>query len=428
MLDFFGIRNFKGLVKADIELKPITILIGANGSGKSSIAQALLLIKQIEIDNKIKVNGPYINLGEKEDIYSNRDTAVPIKFTFRGKRDNAIYDYEVEIENHVISAKKGKLKSDFFSLTSTLSSVNPSVYQGKGFTLNLAPSNRILRIFEQSGSSTTSYDPKELETARTKLYTLSSALRRDFPEFWLIPAVRGTLNPFEPLQDTPRSNLAIPSQEGLNERNANWVSTLAYQPHVLETVSSWCNEILGTPLKDRLAPQKRITLERTREITDKKRDQRPNISLVNEGFGLNQLAFLLTQLALASPDSTVIIEEPEIHLHPRAQSKLMEILIKEALDRRKRLLITTHSEHIIYHALTKLGLGELKQDELALYHFEERKDGCHGKKLEVDEKGRLKEGLPDFFEANIEQYKRYIDVLIGTEAEERNNDREILHT
>ncbi|MFQ5820829.1 MAG: AAA family ATPase [Candidatus Heimdallarchaeota archaeon] len=46
MIKRFRVQNFKGIRDADLELRPITILIGANDSGKSTIAQALLLIKQ----------------------------------------------------------------------------------------------------------------------------------------------------------------------------------------------------------------------------------------------------------------------------------------------------------------------------------------------------------------------------------------------
>jgi len=106
-----------------------------------------------------------------------------------------------------------------------------------------------------------------------------------------------------------------------------------------------------------------------------------------------------------------------IHLHPIAQSKLLDVLLEEGKIRNIKLLITTHSEKIVYYALTKVGLNEIPFNDLSLYHFKNIEGGCISNPISFDEKGRLSEGLPDFFETNLDQYKRYIDILIGKEEE-----------
>ena len=68
--------------------------------------------------------------------------------------------------------------------------------------------------------------------------------------------------------------------------------------------------------------------------------------LINEGFGINQTIYLLTKV-LRPEASVLLIEESEIHLHPTAQSKLIEALVKIVENENKTLIISTHSERII---------------------------------------------------------------------------------
>ncbi|PWI48886.1 hypothetical protein CEE45_04825 [Candidatus Heimdallarchaeota archaeon B3_Heim] len=429
LLEYLGIKYFKGIVEANIELKPITILIGANGSGKSSIGQAMLLLKQSLESETLVIDGENIRFGELEDVFFNRDQTIPIEFTLKGRKKKLQYEEEITISNGKISYFAELKIPPYGIIKGSDAKVNPEqLHYSKNTRISISPTKKFGKPFDITSSSSSGEERRVLNQTRRELSSSFSIIEDDLFPLWYVPSIRGTLKPFEFLEDNPVENLLTPSNERFEIINSKWISTLAYKPEILEIVSSWCNQILKKPLKDKLFPGKKITLESVKQVDRKKREQIPNISILNEGFGLNQLAFLLTQLALASPESIIIIEEPEIHLHPRAQSKLIEVFIREALDCNKRLLITTHSEHIVYHALTKIGLGELKKHELALYHFKDDRNGCYGKELEFDKNGRLKEGLPDFFEANIEQYKRYIDVLVGVKPEGKENDREKLHT
>ena len=70
------------------------------------------------------------------------------------------------------------------------------------------------------------------------------------------------------------------------------------------------------------------------------------VNIVSEGFGANSLIMLLLQLVSADKGATVMIEEPEIHLHPKAQAELASVLAEVALEEDKQVIMTTHSEHI----------------------------------------------------------------------------------
>ncbi len=87
MLKKIKFKEYKGYKEAEIDLKPITILLGANSSGKSSILQLLLMFEQTlnldqKYDSALKLNGKHTNLGETENIFRNKDTSKNLTFSF----------------------------------------------------------------------------------------------------------------------------------------------------------------------------------------------------------------------------------------------------------------------------------------------------------------------------------------------------------
>jgi predicted ATPase len=100
MLDKLGISNYKAFENAEIPIKPITILLGANSVGKSSIIQLLLLLQQTGKEDlksyrsALKLYGGYVNLGDAVNLFRKRDTKKPleIKFSLRSKKIHCLMD------------------------------------------------------------------------------------------------------------------------------------------------------------------------------------------------------------------------------------------------------------------------------------------------------------------------------------------------
>ncbi len=87
MIKKFGFCNYKAFDEDSIDLKPITILLGANSSGKSSLLQLLLLFKQTiniegSYESALKLNGKFVGLGEIENIFKNKNTDNDLTFSF----------------------------------------------------------------------------------------------------------------------------------------------------------------------------------------------------------------------------------------------------------------------------------------------------------------------------------------------------------
>jgi predicted ATPase len=141
---------------------------------------------------------------------------------------------------------------------------------------------------------------------------------------------------------------------------------------------------------------------------------RSNVAL--EPFSLAQLLYVVPLVLAARPSSTILIEEPEIHLHPRAQAKLVERLAKISEEYNLQLILTTHSEHVLFRLLTLVREGTLKPEELKIYYFEREKTmppKISIEELKVNEKGELDKGLKGFFEADLNELSRFVRAKSG---------------
>ena len=82
------------------------------------------------------------------------------------------------------------------------------------------------------------------------------------------------------------------------------------------------------------------------------------------------MPFILAPIALTPKTETILLSEPEAHLHPKAQSDLAEIFIKVWQKEQKQFLIETHSEHILTAFLNAVAKGKLSKNDFSIYYFE----------------------------------------------------------
>lgn len=121
--------------------------------------------------------------------------------------------------------------------------------------------------------------------------------------------------------------------------------------------------------------------------------------------------FLLAQLARSRSNSLIVIEEPEAHLHPRAQAALVDLLTDVAKAERKQIVLTTHSDHVVFRLLTQVTEGRLSQEDIRIHAFQKRDMTTEVSKLNIDNKGRIDGGLHDFFESDIEGFEKFLGAV-----------------
>jgi hypothetical protein len=137
------------------------------------------------------------------------------------------------------------------------------------------------------------------------------------------------------------------------------------------------------------------------QLQTKDRDTALVLDLVGEGFGTNQLVYILAKV-LRKDFKTICIEEPEIHIHPEAIIKLVDAFIDIYKNENRNLIITTHSEHLVATLLNRVGQGKIKPEEVSInYVYKEGKESKI-EQQEVNEKGQAKGGLKAFYDAQLQ--------------------------
>ena len=157
----------------------------------------------------------------------------------------------------------------------------------------------------------------------------------------------------------------------------------------------------------KLVPGRRVTI--WAESSD---GGRGRTLFANEGTGANQLPFILVPIALAKPGESILLSEPEAHLHPGAQSYLTAMLLEVSRRAELQFFIETHSEHVLHRLLHAVAKGELARNDLTIYYFPEPKDGkADPRPLKIDEKGGVEGGLPGFFDQSLDELTEYLEAL-----------------
>ncbi|WP_456369107.1 AAA family ATPase [Thermococcus sp.] len=129
-----------------------------------------------------------------------------------------------------------------------------------------------------------------------------------------------------------------------------------------------------------------------------------DVNLADAGAGLAALFPIVVALAFYPKESTVFIEHPEMHLHPKLQYELAEFFLMVSERRNYQLIIETHSEHLLYGLLNAVAQKRLKPREFTVYSARKENGKSLFEKMTVHEDGSLEGNLSDFLEADVNAF------------------------
>lgn len=348
MIEKLGLKNFKCFNNAQIDLKPLTILTGANAVGKSSIIQALILTD-------------YTNrLGRKQE---KKNVRIDI---------NDVFGFQIGAPNALVAQNPMDDEDGYdFSVELYEESEQYSYY----YSINM---NSPLELRVENEREIPERNLQYLNAERVGPRVANQAGKGDGIVF------NGD-NAAYLIEVADRSNRSIAEQLKGNMKESNKFSYY---------VEKWMSAILGELQLD-------IHTDYNKAITELRiKNEMVDTGVVPTltGFGISYvLPIVVAGLwATGEKESVLILENPEAHLHPYAQSNMGKFLALLAVCG-VQVIVETHSEHVIDGA--RYQVASMGEEEKAMVNFLENKDGniviTH---ISITDKGELSSWPKGFFD------------------------------
>lgn len=146
----------------------------------------------------------------------------------------------------------------------------------------------------------------------------------------------------------------------------------------------------------------------------------PLVSIADMGFGISQILPILVLCYYVPQGSILLVEQPEIHLHPSVQAGLADVFIDAIKTRGIQIIMESHSEHFLRRLQRRIAEGVFDNDNTALYFCEIEKGESHIKPLEVDDGGNIRNWPTNFFGDILGDL--YAMVKAGTQRQMNNGE------
>ena len=159
------------------------------------------------------------------------------------------------------------------------------------------------------------------------------------------------------------------------------------------------------------------------EVRVRTKGSSKDVDLTDVGFGISQALPVVVESFYVPQDSTVIIEQPELHLHPRVQSELADLFIaairarENGEERRIQFIVESHSEHFLQRLQRRIAEKTLGPQDVALYFCEPSSQGSILRELKVNIYGEIEDWPDDFFGDPMRDISARLDAAAERESE-----------
>lgn len=492
------VENFKCIESIDwLDLGQLTLIAGANSSGKTSLLQCLLLLKQTLADRDpdvvLKLNGPLVQLGSFRDVVSHGDVGRQIRIGLeldvphppqrlryllgedwdagehgeRRTKGRCILSFSVDENGKDVELRSAEacLATDPFDLAQAMTGHSFNIdlehkgsllwnrfvrHMDDSWLVNLndmrgvhSPTFRNLRgklerrahaIYTLTGKSSMLFGliPVDLEVSRDSIYEVLGQRRSDVTSdrdvemviFTVSDIMRAALNEalhsmsyVGPLREEPKRYYfydearalsigkkgeyaaQILSEEG--DREVSYIRStedrIVVTESLGEAVNHWLHDHMSLGVNVSVKP-----------LTDSIYDVRvgagegeteEEASILNVGFGVSQVLPILVEGLRIQERASLVLEQPEIHLHPKMQADLADFLLCLALGNRQ-VIVETHSDHLVNRIRRRVAEddGDILSRLLAVYFAEPAGRGPQFTRVDFDELACTKMWPKGFFD------------------------------
>lgn len=433
-IDRISLKNFKCFAELDISLSKLTLLTGENSSGKSSVLYGILSVFQSDgFPLYLSPNGKYVNMGDFREISfkNRRDSKVEIGIAMsdaRGREHSVesiwAFDrssnmprlHDLRVRTHLIDLRV-RAENGHYVL---IFSCDQEVYVQSGQMALLeaaitaferlknqhdedADADALLRSMEQSVG-----EPERIKGQR---FDSLDEFQNGFMEANNFGAWFLVDSHFDTLSDGDKrlnfiGSFRLQPERAYYQRAVLQNKVGVFGENHIEQISEW--ETRRSPefdeLKSILRGMNLMRTMRSRKLRGGRFEYRVQVasrgtwaSLPDVGFGISQfLPVVVADLQLPRR-STLMVAQPEIHLHPSAQAAMADYFVNQVKERENQYILETHSEYLLNRVRLAIVKGEIDPSDVSVYYFENSTDGSIVHQVEFTLDGQIKNAPEGFF-------------------------------
>lgn len=450
------IRNFKCLENVEFELKPLTLLFGPNGSGKSSLIKALRFFSKnifnsqqntiFKIDDEVDlidykeiVNNNKLEKSVQFDFSKSASTKslddykkYSLSFTFTHSNKNICFD-EIKFYD-----EKDNIRCKF-KLNQELLSGWVVLKKYEDFVINIdspdEPSGIDEALFDNILYNFININDQSRGLFKNDLEGIIESLKGDMIDNnWSENDIQFFIERAHLLREKFNT---IAKKDLLNFLNFVHINSLRKNPSKIYSFENnifsekayygfmnngdtFWNKVNASLAAIDLKYKISVKKEKYCGYLQVTSDNGTTFNLTEANSGLIQLLPIVAALESLEQNS-LLIEQPELHIHPKLQAKLTELFVNKISEKRN-IVIETHSEHIVRKLQILIAQKIIDIDKVAVLYFDNNNNSTNIRKMELDERGLFLEDWPEgFFDTSSDLSLQLLEAISKTNIDKSLN-------